>query len=203
MPPVAEALYGRLAPIYDVVYSLMLQPGRRRAMQRLSPRPGERILEIGVGSGLSALAYPPWCRVVAIDLSDQMIQRARARLARRLVGHVTLCRMDAMQLAFPTASFDAVYAPYVVNVVPDPARAAREMLRVCRPGGRLVLLNHFKQGDRTRPMDRVVGGLAARLTGVNWGLDLETFLLDSGLTIGSIEAVNVPRVSSVMVCARP
>jgi phosphatidylethanolamine/phosphatidyl-N-methylethanolamine N-methyltransferase len=195
-----EALYQKLAPVYDLVYGLTLAPGRRHAMKRLAPTTGELILEIGVGTGLSALQYPRDCRVVAIDVSPHMLERARARLSRRRVRHVTLCRMDAARLAFPDAQFDAIYAPYVVNVVPDPVRVAREMLRVCRPAGRLVLLNHFDDpGHATRPVNRLLSPLVSRL-GMNWHIDLGTLLRDAGLTARSIEQVNVPRVSSVVVC---
>jgi phosphatidylethanolamine/phosphatidyl-N-methylethanolamine N-methyltransferase len=130
-----------------------------------------------------------------------MLDRARARLARRRVGHVRLCRMDAAELAFADSRFDAIYAPYVLNVVPDPVRVAREMLRVCRPDGRLVLLNHFDwtAADR-RALDRLIGRLAVRLSGVDWSLDLDAFLEKAGLVALSVERVNVPRVSSVVVC---
>jgi phosphatidylethanolamine/phosphatidyl-N-methylethanolamine N-methyltransferase len=169
-------------------------------MARLAPGPGESILEIGVGTGLSAVQYPSTCRVAAIDLSPHMIEKARARFARRGVEHVALCRMDAARLAFLDGRFDAIYAPYVMNIVPDPVRVAREMLRVCRPGGRIVLLNHFDHGGRaSRPVDRFLGRLASRI-GMNWHVDLRSFLANAGLTAESIELVNVPRVSSVVVC---
>jgi phosphatidylethanolamine/phosphatidyl-N-methylethanolamine N-methyltransferase len=169
-------------------------------MARLAPGRGESILEIGVGTGLSAVGYPSNCRVFAIDLSSHMIERARARFARRGVRHVTLCRMDAARLAFADARFDAIYAPYLINVVPDPVKVAREMLRVCRPAGRIVMLNHFEPANGTsHPMDRFLGSLASR-TGVNWHVDLRSFLRDAGLTARSVERVNVARVSSVVVC---
>src|SRR5262245_27498450 len=101
-------VYRRLAPFYDVVYGAGLEHGRHVAMQRLAPRPGERILEIGVGTGLSACAYPPGCRVMAIDLSAAMLARARTRLTRRRIAHVALCQMDAGRLAYPDECFDAV-----------------------------------------------------------------------------------------------
>ena len=204
-PSAIEALYARIAPVYDVVYGLALEHGRRRAMDRLAPKPGERILEVGVGTGLSAVQYPAGCRVVAIDLSAQMIARARSRLVKRAVGHVVLCRMDAAQLGFADGSFHAVYAPYLINVVPDAAAVAREMLRVCRPGGRLVFLNHFDgaRGQKpSRAIGRLVGRLASRLSGANWYLDLAGFLTDTGLIPVSIESVNVPPVSSVLVCRK-
>lgn len=195
-----EGVYERLAPIYDVIYGVTLEHGRRQAMARLAPRRGESILEIGVGTGLSAVEYPPDCRVVAIDVSAPMMARARHRLARRGVEHVALCRMDAARLGFLDGRFDAVYAPYVMNVVPDPVSVAREMLRVCRPTGRLVLLNHFGRDEHGgSAFDGFLGRLASH-AGVNWDLDLHAFLREAGLTALSIDRVNVPRVSSVVVC---
>lgn len=200
MSRVIEPLYARLAPFYDVIYGTALQHGRRRAMRQLDPRPGESILEVGVGTGLSAVHYPRDCQVTAIDLSAQMLERARARVARHGTDHVRLCRMDATRLAFRDAEFDAVYAPYVLNVVPDPVAAAREMLRVCRPDGRLVLLNHFDHVGTQDVVNRVVGRLAGLVSGVNWHLNLEWFLREVGLVAIAIEPVNVPRVSSVVLC---
>lgn len=197
-----EAVYSRLARFYDVIYGVTLEPGRRRAMTRLDPRPGETILEIGVGTGLSAVQYPPGCRVVAIDLSEAMLARARSRLTRKGVEHVALCRMDAARLAFGDAEFDAVYAPYVMNVVADPVHVAREMTRVCRPDGRIVILNHFEHAEsRSRGLVRWLGRLAWH-AGVNWNVNLYSFLRDAGLTALSVDRVNVPRVSSVVVCRK-
>jgi phosphatidylethanolamine/phosphatidyl-N-methylethanolamine N-methyltransferase len=197
-------LYYRLAPVYDMFYGATLQPGRRRALERLAPQPGESILEIGAGTGFGLDKYPKGCRVVAIDLSPRMITRAGARLRRHRLEHIHLCRMDAIHLAFPDQQFDAVYAPYVVNVVPDPVLVGREMLRVCRPGGRLVLLNHFEGvAGGNAAAGRIIGRLATAITGVNWGLDLDAFVADAGLTLQSIEPVNFGRVSSVVLCRKP
>jgi phosphatidylethanolamine/phosphatidyl-N-methylethanolamine N-methyltransferase len=197
-----EAIYERLAPIYDLIYGITLAHGRREAMTRLSPERGESILEVGVGTGLSATAYPAGCRVVAIDLSPHMIGRAQARLAKRGIRHVYLCRMDAARLAFADGYFDAVYAPYVMNVVPDPVRVMREMLRVCRPSGRLVLLNHFRRRGKKRLGLESLLGLMASKAGVNWDIDLQALLRAAGLTAQSVDRVNVPRVSSVVVCQK-
>jgi phosphatidylethanolamine/phosphatidyl-N-methylethanolamine N-methyltransferase len=197
-----QSVYARLAPFYDVIYGASLEHGRRRAMRRLAPQPGEAILEVGVGTGLSSLLYPRQCRVAAIDLSAPMLARARARLDRHGAAHVRLCRMDAARLAFRDGEFDAVYAPYVLNVVPDPIPVAREMLRVCRPNGRIVLLNHFEHASTSR-VDRLVGRVAGFVSGVNWALDLAAFLREVNLVAVSIEPVNVPRVSAVVVCRMP
>jgi phosphatidylethanolamine/phosphatidyl-N-methylethanolamine N-methyltransferase len=109
--------------------------------------------------------------------------------------------MDAATLAFPSGRFDAVYAPYVLNAVPDPVAVGVEMLRVCRPGGRIVLVNHFdRRAEEANPLDRLAGELAARLSKINWHLELESFLASTGMTALSVDRVNVGRVSSVVVC---
>ena len=154
-------------------------------MMRLAPASGELILEVGVGTGLSAVTYPSRCRVIAVDLSAVMLDRARSRLARLRVNHVALCRMDAAHLGFPADRFDAVYAPYVMNVVADPVAVAREMLRVCRPSGRLVLLNHFDDAGAGSWLSGQLGRLAS-LAGVNWHMDLHGFLRDAGLVAWSV-----------------
>jgi phosphatidylethanolamine/phosphatidyl-N-methylethanolamine N-methyltransferase len=195
-------MYHRLAPVYDVIYGAALAPGRRRAMARLAPVSGDVILEVGVGTGLSAEQYPSRCRVIAIDLSPAMLDRARSRFARRGVRHVSLCRMDAACMGFPDGRFDAVYAPYVINVVSDPLGVAREMIRVCRPSGRIVLLNHFDDASPGFSLGRLLGRVASSLTGANWDMDLHGFLRDAGLVAQSIERVNVPGVSSVVVCQK-
>src|SRR5262245_50660560 len=200
----AETTYARLAPLYDFMYGVGLHHGRVRALKRMALEPDESVLEIGVGTGLSALRYPSTCRIVGIDLSLPMLARARRRLDRRQIEHVRLCRMDASRLAFRDEQFHVVYAPYLINVVADPTRVASEMIRVCKRGGRLVFLNHFHDKSRAASaLDRTVGRVARTVTGVSWDLDLETFLERSGLAAVLVERVNMPRVSSVVVCRRP
>jgi phosphatidylethanolamine/phosphatidyl-N-methylethanolamine N-methyltransferase len=198
-----DAIYTNLAPLYDVIYGALLHQGRRSAIERLAPQPGESILEVGVGTGLSAVRYPRDCRVTAIDLSADMLKRARTRLTKQRCDHVRLCRMDAARLGFADAQFDAVYAPYVLNVVADPEAVVREMLRVCRTEARLVLLNHFDHDQVPRHVwSRIAGRLAVKISGVDWHLSLERLLAATNLTAVSVEAVNVPPVSSLVVCRR-
>jgi phosphatidylethanolamine/phosphatidyl-N-methylethanolamine N-methyltransferase len=140
---------------------------------------------------------------VGIDLSASMLARADARLRRRGLAHVALCRMDAARLAFADESFDAVYAPYVLNVVPNAVRVAHEMQRVCRPNGRLVILNHFDHPDEAQTgVARAIGRVAAMLSGVDWDFGFTEFIRDSGLQPDSIEPANLAGVSSVVVCRR-
>ena len=196
----ADLVYGRLTPLYDVVFGPVLQEGRRRAMAHLKPQAGESILEVGVGTGADLREYPPTCKVTAIDLSMAMIDRARERAGHDAEPRVSFAQMDATKLAFPDASFDAVYAPHVVNVVPDPVAIGREIARVCRPNGRIVLLNHFDGVPETTNLTNEIAGRIATLFSVNWQVHLDDFLRQAGLEAITVESVNHPRLSSIVLC---
>ena len=120
-------------------------------------------------------------------------------------ARVAFAQMDATRLAFPDHSFDAVYAPHVINVVPDPVAIGREIARVCRPDGRVVLLNHFDGVPETTNLTNQVAGRIANLFSVNWKVRLEDFLRQAGLEAITVESVNRPRLSSIVLCrvARP
>ena len=197
----AELVYGRLTPLYDMVFGPVLQNGRRRAMAHLGPRVGESVLEVGVGTGVGLREYPGSCRVAAIDLSMAMLERARGRIEDRN-AQISFAQMDATKLAFRDASFDAVYAPHVVNVVPDPVAIGREMVRVCRPGGRVVLLNHFDGVPETTNLTNDIAGRIANLFSVNWDVRLDDFLSQAGLEAIAVESVNLPRLSSIVLCRK-
>lgn len=198
----ANLVYGRLTPLYDVVFGALLQDGRRRAIELMNPQPGSSTLEVGVGTGAGLRDYPDACRVTAIDLSRAMIARARVRAATAASAQFSFAQMDATRLAFADASFDAVYAPHVVNVVPDPIAIGREMVRVCRPNGRVVLLNHFDGVPETSNLTNQVAGRVANLFSVNWDVPLDRFLDQVGLEAITVESVNQPRLSSIVVCRK-
>src|SRR5438034_8264860 len=137
-------VYEKLASVYDFIFGPTLHPGRVHAIQRMGIQPGDRVLEVGVGTGINAALYPRDCAVTGIDLSSSMLEKARERVARKGIWNVRLLEMDAADVKFAENTFDIVYAPYLISVVPDPVVVAREMRRVCRPGGRIVILNHFR-----------------------------------------------------------
>jgi phosphatidylethanolamine/phosphatidyl-N-methylethanolamine N-methyltransferase len=133
--------YARWAPIYDKVFGSVFEQARRAAVEACE-RIGGRVLEVGVGTGISLPYYSRHCRVTGIDISEPMLRVARQRVLDDRLEHVErLELMDAERLTFPDASFDVVVAQYVVNTVPNPEAALDEFLRVLRPGGELVIVN--------------------------------------------------------------
>jgi phosphatidylethanolamine/phosphatidyl-N-methylethanolamine N-methyltransferase len=143
-----KAAYRRYAKVYDALFGPVLQPGRKAVMEALECRPGERVLEVGVGTGLSLPLYPPYVRVTGIDLSREMLEKARLRVGRRQLSNVEgLLEMDAEAMDFPDASFDKIVAMYVVSVVSQPARLLRELHRVCKPDGEIFIVNHVRSAN--------------------------------------------------------
>jgi phosphatidylethanolamine/phosphatidyl-N-methylethanolamine N-methyltransferase len=143
-----KAAYRRYASVYDALFGPVLQPGRRAVLEALKCRPGERVLEVGVGTGLSLPLYPPGVRITGIDLSSEMLAKARSRVERRGLTNVDgLYEMDANAMDFPDAAFDKVVAMYVVSIVQEPARLLRELHRVCKPDGEIYMVNHVRSDN--------------------------------------------------------
>lgn len=144
-----KAAYRRYAGVYDAVFGPVLQPGRRAVLDALGLRPGERVLEVGVGTGLSLPLYPRDVRITGIDVSREMLDKARRRVERRGLGNVeALLEMDAEKTTFAPASFDKIVAMYVMPVVERPAAVLEEMHRVCKPDGEIFLVNHVRSQNR-------------------------------------------------------
>ncbi len=135
--------YRRYASIYGVLFGWSLEHGRRQLARLLKASPGESLLEVGVGTGLLLPHYPRDIAVVGIDVSEHMLEVARARVERLGLAHVTLQTMDAETTGFASGSFDHVVLPYVYSVTPDPRQLVHEARRVCKPGGNIYVLNHF------------------------------------------------------------
>jgi len=191
-------VYENLAWAYDFTFGPTLHTGRLQALQRMGIQTGDRVLEVGVGTGINATLYPRDCTVTGIDLSDSMLEKARERVARKGVTNVRLLEMDAADLKFADDSFDIVYAPYLISVVPDPVAVAREMHRVCRPGGKIILLNHFRSPNRQLAwIERAISPFTVHI-GFKSDLDLPGFLAQAELKPVSIEKVNVPRIWSLI-----
>ena len=197
-----ERVYERLASVYDLTFGPTLHAGRLHARERMVIAPNDRILEVGVGTGINASLYPSHCHVTGIDLSTSMLDKARERVARQGLRNIRLLEMDAANLTFADNSFDIVYAPYLVSVVPDPVRVVKEMRRVCRPGGRIIILNHFRSANPVLSrIERAISPLTVHI-GFKADLDLPGFLAQADLQPISIEKVNFPRIWSLVTCVK-
>jgi phosphatidylethanolamine/phosphatidyl-N-methylethanolamine N-methyltransferase len=177
---------------YDIVFGPVFHPGRKEAVRLANDRPSQRILEVGVGTGLSLPHFRADSRVTGIDVSTEMLAKARDRVERGGLGHVDgLFVMDAEHMEFEDNSFDAVLALYVASVVPNPARLAAEMRRVCIPGGTIVVVNHFTSEKWVlRFMERRLAHLARHI-GFHADFPLDTFLRESGLAVREIRPSNL------------
>jgi phosphatidylethanolamine/phosphatidyl-N-methylethanolamine N-methyltransferase len=197
-----EGVYDKLAKVYDLFFGPTLHPGRLRAIQRMDIQPAERVLEVGVGTGINLALYPRHCSITAIDFSSSMLEKARERAARKELRGLRLLQMDAADLKFADHSFDIVYAPYLISVVPDPVKVACEMRRVCRSGGRIVFLNHFLSPNPILSRgERLISPFTIHI-GFKADLDLPAFLAQAGLEPISIEKVNVPKIWSLVTCVK-
>jgi len=195
-------VYEKLASVYDFTFGPVLHPGRVDAIERMGIKPGDRVLEVGVGTGINAALYPRDCSVTGVDLSSPMLEKARERVARKGVRNVRLLQMDAANLKFGDDTFDIVYAPYVISVVPDPVAVTREMCRVCRPGGRIVILNHFRSRNALMAwIERMISPFTVHI-GFKSDLDLPAFLAQAELKPVSIDKVNFPRIWSLVTCIK-
>jgi phosphatidylethanolamine/phosphatidyl-N-methylethanolamine N-methyltransferase len=197
-----EGVYDKLAKVYDLTFGPTLHPGRLQAIQRMDIQPGERVLEVGVGTGINLSLYPKQATVTGIDFSSSMLEKARERAARKGLRNMRLLQMDAADLKFADDSFDIVYAPYLISVVPDPVKVAQEMRRVCRPGGRIIFLNHFLSPHALlSKIERLISPFTIHI-GFKADLDLPAFLAQADLQPVSIEKVNVPRIWSLVTCVK-
>ncbi|GKS56893.1 SAM-dependent methyltransferase [Nitrospira sp.] len=195
-----ERVYTSYAGVYDRIFGRVFHEGRDAAIRNLSVQPDERVLEVGVGTGLALPMYPRHCRIVGIDLSEGMLAQARKRAEAHGMDHVELYRMDAGSMEFPDDSFDTVVAAYVVTAVPDYRSVVNEMIRVCRAGGRIIMLNHFSNGNKLiAAVEKVISPLTKHL-GWRTDLSLTTVLEGTTLQVSRKQAVNPMRFWHLVEC---
>ncbi len=183
--------YKLYAPAYDFVFDWIFHPGREVAIRLLDAKRGHHILEVGVGTGLNLPLYPAHCSITGIDLSEEMLEKAHEKLVDLGLGNVALKAMDATVMDFGDDEFDAAVATYTISAVPDPVAVLGQMRRVVKPGGNLVLLNHFRS---QRPViGRLEDLVAPVCTRLGWksNLALEPLLEQVGLTPEISSKVNL------------
>ncbi len=185
-----KAAYRRWAGVYDAVFGGISGFGRRRAVRAVNRLPGERVLEVGVGTGLALPHYGAGKRITGIDLSGDMLARARARVERQgLAGVDALLEMDAEATDFADGSFDIAVAMFVASVVPNPRRLYAELRRIVRPGGHLLFVNHFIAERGVRLLVERVMARASHSLGWHPDFAIESLLPDAERARARIEPV--------------
>lgn len=176
--------YARWAPIYDKSFGKLTNVGRRRAVDFINAQDAQDVLEVGVGTGLALPLYGSDRRVTGIDFSEDMLAKARAKVKEQGLTQVKeLRQMDARQLDFPDASFDAVAAMHIISVVPDPEQVMAEMARVCKPGGHIVITNHFATETGLLSHIERLSAPFANLLGWHSDFEISTVLGQPDLTV--------------------
>ena len=180
--PHQSPIYSEFSHLYDRTFGRVFTGRILRVVRSLGIEPGAHVLEIGVGTGISLEAYPAHAQVTGIDLADDMLARARERIEANGWSHISVQQGDAMNLAFPDASFDYVTAFHVVSVVPDARRMLAEACRVCRPHGTIIIVNHFRSEHSSVARVQQTADPVFRRLG--WTtLRLSELLRDSGLRV--------------------
>lgn len=203
-PSYMEKLYSFYSPFYDYVFGRLLGPGRRRAFHYLDHHPHQKVLEIGVGPGSTLEFYPNTTQLVGIDISASMIEKAREKAGRLNGGnsyefHV----MDAARLNFPDNTFDVVMAAYVITTVQDPHQVCREMLRVVKPGGQIIAINHSRSqnGSHLGKLEDLLAPLFVRI-GFTTDLDVIRVMRDCGMLVKQAVRCNLMNTGRIIIATK-
>ena len=191
-------LYAEFAPLYDKIFGKIFYSRLESVIEELDIPPGAKVLEVGAGTGTSFPAYPTHCQVTGIDLAPDMLARAQRKIRENGWTHLTVIEMNALDLDFPDNSFDYVMAFHVVTVVPDPIRMIAEAKRVCKPGGKIVIVNHFTSdfpllGTLTEALDPIT-----RLLGWRTNLRLKPFIKTTDLRVDRVYKLSKTSLYTVL-----
>ncbi|MBI4592628.1 MAG: class I SAM-dependent methyltransferase [Candidatus Rokubacteria bacterium] len=186
-----ERAYEFYAPVYDLIFDWIFAPGRVAAVRHLELESNDRVFEVGIGTGLNLPLYPAAVQLTGIDLSQEMLDKAVERVQNLIMPNVTLKVMDATSMDFSDNEFDKALATYTISAVPDPVAVLREMRRVVKPEGTIVILNHFR--SERRAVGRLEDLVAPLCTRLGWksNLPLMPLLGQVGLAPDKVGRVNM------------
>ncbi len=184
--------YKRYAGSYDKIFGPIFENGRRQAVEKMCCVEGDRILEVGVGTGLAMHHYPPYTRVFGIDISPHMLSVAKRNInSGRSMPRVSLALMDAQNLCFPDNFFSKISAMYVATVVPDPELMMNEIKRVCRPEGDIFILNHFSNSHLLPGLVESMLTPFQKVLGFRPRFSMDRFVSENDLEIVDTARVNL------------
>ena len=187
-------IYDFQSHFYDQIASRTLARRQRAAIKRMHIQPGQRVLDIGIGTGLSLDGYPNHCHVVGLDLSDRMLAKARQKVASHNLRNIDLLCADAMFCNFAPQSFDHILLSHVISVVSDPVQLVRLAHYLGKPGCRIVIINHFRSANRMIGLiETLICPLCVHL-GWRSDLSLQELIRSTGLQIDyryKIESVDL------------
>lgn len=200
--PHQSRVYSDLARFYDPVFGRVFVDHERDVIDSLNLRPGQRVLEVGVGTGISLDSYPPYVHVVGIDPSAEMLQQAVAKAYENQLSQIELREGDALNLDFPDSSFDWVTTFHVMTVVPDPKRMMSEMVRVCKPGGRIAIVSHFASESSLLYFAAAIINPVTKRLGWTTRLRASDVLKDHDITVERDERLSRISVHKVVVARK-
>ena len=178
-----RAIYNIWAHFYDHTMGRGVQRRQQLAIERMNIQPGQKVLDVGIGTGLSLDLYPQHSKVVGIDISEGMLAKATTRMEQYGYDFATLAVADALHLPFADASFDHVFVTHVITVVSDPVQLIEEMRRVCKVGGKIVIVNHFLSGNRfAAALEKLLRPICEKI-GWRSDLSLEYLIEKTGLPV--------------------
>lgn len=172
-----KRIYSRYSPVYDAIFAKMFSPRIKLGLEKIGIREGDRIIEIGVGTGLSLTHYPDSCIVVGIDITRKMLEMAKKKKGKLNLDHVNLVEMDAENITFADDTFDHAVMSFVLSVVPNPEKMVSEVKRVTKKGGKIIIINHFCSNN---PFFSKLGGLFSLFSmQLGWRSDVSVNLLSN------------------------
>ncbi|HMA68203.1 MAG TPA: class I SAM-dependent methyltransferase [Desulfosalsimonadaceae bacterium] len=183
--------YKRLAGSYDKIFGRIFEHGRKQVVEKMGFQDQDRVLEVGIGTGLAMDHYPPNTSVYGIDISPHMLAVARRNMAQKGRQNIKLALMDAQRLCFPDNFFNKVSAMYVATVVPDPCLMMQEIKRVCAPGGDIFVLNHFSSPHVLPGLLESMLTPLQRIIGFRPRFSMQRFIADNCLEVVETEPVNL------------
>jgi phosphatidylethanolamine/phosphatidyl-N-methylethanolamine N-methyltransferase len=198
-----EGIYSFYSPFYDLIFGKVLEAGRKQAFHYLNSS-HKKVLEVGIGTGLTLYHYPKSCHIVGIDISAKMVEKARGRVKAMGNGiKVDLEVMDACHMTFEDDTFDAVLSPYVITTVQDPLQFCKEILRVCKPGGQIIIVNHSKDPDRfLGKLENIASPFFARI-GFVTDLDVVSLVKSTEIEIQRIINCNFFNLHKIILGQKP